>query len=64
MSPTIISNQMPQARKDTTYERRDVQPAPTLTKTFDHPAIGRITVDCDTLALADRDQHLVIYTAP
>ena len=22
------------------------------------------TVDCDSLALTDRDQHLVLYTAP
>ncbi|MGH3252940.1 MAG: hypothetical protein ACRDOI_42935 [Trebonia sp.] len=23
-----------------------------------------MTVDCDSLALTDRDQHLVLYTAP
>lgn len=46
------------------WERHDVQAAPTLTKTFDHPAVGEITVDCDTLALTDRDQHLVLYSAP
>jgi hypothetical protein len=46
------------------WERHDVQAAPALTKTFRHPVVGQITVDCDSLALTDRDQHLVIYTAP
>jgi hypothetical protein len=46
------------------WERHDVQAAPVLTKTFRHPVIGEITVDCDSLALTDRDQHLVLYTAP
>ncbi|MEU6536461.1 helix-turn-helix transcriptional regulator [Streptomyces sp. NPDC047000] len=46
------------------WERHDVQSAPTLTKTFRHPVVGEITVDCDTLTVADRDQHLVLYSAP
>ncbi|HEY2061672.1 MAG TPA: helix-turn-helix transcriptional regulator [Amycolatopsis sp.] len=46
------------------WERHDVQAVPMLTKTFHHPAVGEITVDCDSLALTDRDQHLVLYTAP
>ena len=46
------------------WERHDVQAAPTLRKTFRHPAVGEITLDCDTLALTDRDQHLVLYSAP
>ncbi|WP_030899521.1 helix-turn-helix transcriptional regulator [Streptomyces sp. NRRL F-5126] len=46
------------------WERHDVQAAATLTKTFHHPAVGEITVDCDTLALKDSDQHLVLYSAP
>ena len=46
------------------WERHDVQAAPTLTKTFRHPAVGEIAVDCDVLALTDRDQHLVLYSAP
>jgi hypothetical protein len=46
------------------WERHDVQSAPTLTKTFRHPAVGEITLDCDSLKLTDRDQHLVLYTAP
>jgi hypothetical protein len=46
------------------WERHDVQAAPMLTKTFRHPVVGEVTVDCDSLALTDRDQHLVLYTAP
>lgn len=46
------------------WERHDVQAAPMLTKTFRHPEVGEITVDCDALTLAERDQHLVLYTAP
>jgi len=46
------------------WERHDVRGAPMLTKTFRHPAVGPITVDCDSLTLTDRDQHLVLYTAP
>ena len=46
------------------WERHDVQAAPMLRKTFRHPAVGEITVDCDALTLTDRDQHVVLYTAP
>jgi transcriptional regulator with XRE-family HTH domain len=46
------------------WERHDVQAAPMLTKTFRHPVVGEITVNCDTLTLTDRDQHLVLYSAP
>jgi transcriptional regulator with XRE-family HTH domain len=46
------------------WERHDVQAAPMLTKTFRHPVVGDITVDCDSLTLTDRDQDLVLYTAP
>ncbi|MEV6442399.1 hypothetical protein [Amycolatopsis sp. NPDC051716] len=33
-------------------------------RAFRHPAVGDVTVDCDSLALPDGDQHLVLYTAP
>jgi transcriptional regulator with XRE-family HTH domain len=46
------------------WDRHDVQGAPMLTKTFQHPVVGEVTVDCDGLALTDRDQHLVLYSAP
>lgn len=45
------------------WARHDVAAAPMLTKTFLHPDVGPITVDCDALALTDQDQHLVLYTA-
>jgi transcriptional regulator with XRE-family HTH domain len=47
----------------TLWERHDVTTSTMLTKTFQHPVVGRVTVDCDSLALTDRDQHLVLYTA-
>lgn len=46
------------------WDQHDVQAAPMLTKTFHHPVVGKITVDCDSLVLAERDQHLVLYSAP
>ena len=46
------------------WERHDVQAPPMLTKTFRHPAVGEVTVDCDTLTLTDRDQYLVLFSAP
>lgn len=46
------------------WELHDVQAPQVLTKTFRHPVVGEITVDCDALTLADRDQQLVLYTAP
>jgi transcriptional regulator with XRE-family HTH domain len=46
------------------WERHDVQGPPMLTKTFRHPVVGDITVDCDSLTLTDRDQRLVLYSAP
>jgi transcriptional regulator with XRE-family HTH domain len=46
------------------WDRHDVQAAPMLTKSFRHPSVGEITVDCDSLALTERDQHLILYTAP
>jgi transcriptional regulator with XRE-family HTH domain len=45
------------------WERHDVHSVPVLTKTFRHPVVGPVTVDCDSLALTDRDQHLVLYSA-
>lgn len=46
------------------WERHDVQATPVLTKTFRHPVVGEVTVDCDSLDLPESDQHLVLYTAP
>lgn len=33
-------------------------------KTFDHPAVGTITVDCDHLEVVGSDLRIVIWTAP
>lgn len=32
-------------------------------KTFDHPAVGRLTLDCDVAILPDSDQRFIIYSA-
>jgi transcriptional regulator with XRE-family HTH domain len=45
------------------WESHDVADHPTLRKTFQHPQVGPITVNCDVLDIADRDQRLVVYTA-
>jgi hypothetical protein len=34
-----------------------------LTKSIDHPVVGRFQVDCETLHIPERDQRLVLYTA-
>ncbi|WP_310713486.1 helix-turn-helix transcriptional regulator [Streptomyces lydicus] len=41
----------------------DVTAAPALCKTFHHPLVGPIAVNCDVLDVADRDQRVVLYTA-
>ncbi|AZZ51884.1 helix-turn-helix transcriptional regulator [Rathayibacter festucae] len=46
------------------WRRHDVQTPPPLRKTFRRTPVGAITVDCDSLAITERDQHLVLYTAP
>ncbi|MER6075569.1 helix-turn-helix transcriptional regulator [Streptomyces sp. NPDC001817] len=45
------------------WDAHDVDGEPTLRKTFRHPLVGPVTVDCDALDLSDRDQQVVIYTA-
>ncbi|GAA2307387.1 helix-turn-helix transcriptional regulator [Streptomyces kunmingensis] len=41
----------------------EVTARPTLCKTFEHPAVGPVAVNCDILDITDRDQRVVIYTA-
>ncbi len=41
----------------------DVSAEPNLCKTFRHPVVGPVTVNCDVLDITDRDQRVVIYTA-
>ncbi|MEU9784894.1 hypothetical protein AB0H92_28695, partial [Streptomyces phaeochromogenes] len=45
------------------WASHDVSAEPTLCKTFQHPLVGPVTVNCDALDIADRDQQVVIYTA-
>ncbi|WP_052230384.1 helix-turn-helix transcriptional regulator [Streptomyces sp. CT34] len=45
------------------WAAHDVAARPSLCKTFEHPLVGPVTVSCDVLDIADRDQQLVIYTA-
>ncbi len=43
------------------WDSRDVLDRPTLCQTFAHPVVGSISVTCDVLDIADRDQRLFIY---
>jgi transcriptional regulator with XRE-family HTH domain len=45
------------------WNAHDVSSVPTLVKTFKHPLVGPITVNCDALDISDLGQHVVIYTA-
>jgi hypothetical protein len=33
-------------------------------KTFRHPEVGTITVDCDVLCVQGSDLRVIVYTAP
>ncbi|MGW5941163.1 helix-turn-helix transcriptional regulator [Streptomyces celluloflavus] len=45
------------------WATHDVTARSTLCKTFEHPLVGPVSVSCDVLDIADRDQQLIIYTA-
>ncbi|MEW1656718.1 MULTISPECIES: helix-turn-helix transcriptional regulator [unclassified Streptomyces] len=45
------------------WDSHEVCAEPALCKTFRHPMVGPVTVNCDTLDITDRDQRVVIYTA-
>jgi len=45
------------------WDSHDVSSVPTLVKTFKHPVVGPVTVNCDVLDISDLDQRVVIYTA-
>jgi transcriptional regulator with XRE-family HTH domain len=45
------------------WATHDVAAQSMLCKTFRHPMVGAVTVNCDVLDIADRDQQVVIYTA-
>jgi transcriptional regulator with XRE-family HTH domain len=44
--------------------RRPVARRSAERKTIDHPEVGRVTLDCDSLTVVGSDLRLVIYTAP
>lgn len=46
------------------WDRHEVGIPPDDHKTFIHPRVGRITVDCEILATADGNQRLIILSAP
>ncbi|GLY29998.1 helix-turn-helix transcriptional regulator [Kineosporia sp. NBRC 101731] len=41
----------------------EVVEVPHLRKTFDHPAVGVLELRCDLLAVPERDQQVILYTA-
>jgi hypothetical protein len=45
------------------WAAHNVCAGPALCKTFVHPTVGAVTVNCDALDITDRDQRVVIYTA-
>jgi transcriptional regulator with XRE-family HTH domain len=45
------------------WSSHDVRAEHTLRKTFLHPLVGPVTVDCDVLDITDRDQRVVLNTA-
>lgn len=54
-------------RKSPEFARRwsesEVVAVPHLRKEFDHPAVGPLSLRCDVLAVPERDQSVVLYTA-
>ncbi|TQS42520.1 helix-turn-helix transcriptional regulator [Cryptosporangium phraense] len=59
----LISDLLASERFAELWASHDVDREPTLRKTFEHPLVGPVTVNCDALDLADQDQQVVIYTA-
>jgi transcriptional regulator with XRE-family HTH domain len=45
------------------WEQRPVMPAPARRKSFRHPEVGLITLDCEALAVQGSDLELIVYTA-
>jgi transcriptional regulator with XRE-family HTH domain len=45
------------------WAAHDVSAEHTLVKTFRHPLVGPVVVNCDVLDISDQDQRVVIYTA-
>lgn len=45
------------------WEEAPATPWRSHTKAIDHPQLGRITLECDTMQLPDADQSVVVYSA-
>ena len=45
------------------WEHHPVSRMPARRKTFRHPEVGEITVDCDVLTVQGSDLHVIVYTA-
>lgn len=45
------------------WEEGRVEVRRSAVKTFDHPAVGRLALDCDVAILPDTDQRFVVYSA-
>ncbi len=45
------------------WSKHRVRRAPARHKTFDHPEVGRLTFDCDALAIQGTALQLIVYTA-
>jgi transcriptional regulator with XRE-family HTH domain len=46
------------------WARRPVGQVPARRKTFHHPEIGELTLDCDALRVQGSDLNVIVYTAP
>jgi transcriptional regulator with XRE-family HTH domain len=46
------------------WGQRPLAPKHSRTKTFNHPEVGMITLDCDALAVQGSDLHVIVYTTP
>jgi transcriptional regulator with XRE-family HTH domain len=46
------------------WEQHPVARGVSRTKTFRHPQVGEITVDCDVLSVQGSDLEVIVYTAP
>jgi hypothetical protein len=51
-------------RFEALWEQRPVARHVADRKTFEHPEVGRITVDCDELTVGASDLRLIVFTAP
>jgi transcriptional regulator with XRE-family HTH domain len=45
------------------WEQHPVARTPSRTKTFAHPEVGEITLDCDVLSVQGSDLNVIVYTA-